>query len=631
MSMKSENSPVILRYLLILLIQATIVTAAKTEPTKLEGDYLISLIGKKIDYPEIKTLLKDRTYKFKKVKDTGIYQSLNMGIDLQFRRNGVLSSVTLYNQDENRQPFTGNLPGNNTFQHILYQGKFEWRPISEFPWKPEYEEIRANYKDVHLVIKCNRDQTIRYLRIEMQAQNYNKMRAPGETAPEWEEQAYPSDHYQGDFFCELIGKSVADPVIKAFLSDKSFNFIYRKYNNSYLSPDHGILIYLKDDSTISTIYLRNDYEYGALYKGLLPGNTTFKSILKTKGFLWFEEGKSRRTLYQNCRVTVNLYDNGQVISVGIDGYIQELQKFLAEEEILSKIVYEGDTWIDLMGRNIDDPKVQRLIKNPEYKFKQLRMGAWGSETKGITLYATKKNYIGSITLYNAYSGHVPYTGLLPGGLTFANIFNHDQIQFQQSGNSHKARYKDYGLLVWSDDGKVPAYLTIESDYPKTYAKNFDGQLTGENIYDEQIIAENTNSGSSVKEIHKVTDALIAQFRSDGWNYINKHSVRQVGGGDYYSTKCDWMMLSGSRYHFIIIYTSEGVKNSKIFLKAYTGETLHLTPTLSYNLGDFTVEGVTGATVNQGNVTIDVTLFFSDQHQSKQVYKDLDVLIFRMGK
>ncbi|HNQ69281.1 MAG TPA: hypothetical protein PKN32_12945 [Bacteroidales bacterium] len=595
----------------------------------LEGDYLIDLIGKNIKDPEIKAILKNRDYQFKDKNKTNIYSSIERGISLQFSKSsGTLVNITLAHDHYSMDEFNDKLPGGYNWNNILDAKEMEWR-------KSTYgTPMIGRYKDVELVLTYKSENNFGELKIEMI--EYNPIvRGEGEKAPDHKIKKYPSEVYQGDFFCEIIGKNVTDSDVAAFLTNRDLNIKvedYPKNNREYVSYDFGFRIYSNND-VVYKVKLTNNYYKSDLYRGLLPSDVSFDNVFKSEKIVWLLIDEKYQTIYKNCRMEVEMAKNGTgASSMLIDKEVGKIERYFEGGFKFP----DGDEWIDLFARHSSDKKVQKLFNNKANGFVYDEYNkSWTSKDKGVRIYMTNSGYIGSIYLFNVDKSIIPYKGTLPGGTNFSNVLSSGKISYKPNGNSYEAIFDNYKLAMWSSDGKTIDYFSVDKVNIEAVAKNSDGTWSKTRM----IPATNTDSYSSTNNetykpevsIDDLSTIYVTEFVKGGATFVKKHSVRQVGGGGYYTTRFDFNMLTGSKYVFCVIYTHEGVSKLDMQLSTANGYSLNINPDLSKREEPFAIKSFLVETLNTEIVTCEATLFFSDDYKIDRDWKDIDILVFRKEK
>lgn len=601
--------------LLILLTNSVI------SQTVLEGDYLISLIGKNKSYPEIKTILKNKDYKFTDKNKTGIYTSIDMGISLQFDDEGTLVVITLAHEHYSMQRFYGKLPGGYKFSNILNAKEFEWRKSTIGT------PMLSHYKDVELKMVFKSEGVISELQISM-LEDSPFIRKEGEGVPDNTIREYPSIKYQGDYFCEILGKKVTDTDVQEFLNSQELNIRVEEYinnNKEYVSSDYGFRIYT-NNGIIYKVVLYNNYYKTELYKGLLPGDLSFDEIFESEKITWINTEEKYQTIYNDCRLELVMAKNSNELqSLVIDKDDNNLKRFFEGDISLP----DGDNWIDLFFCTTYDRKFINIIGNTKNGFEYDKYNnSYVSKKKGVRIYIGGNYQIGSIYLFNNYENTEPYTGKLPGGCSFTDILSSGKISFKKNGNNYEAIFDNYKIVIWGPDDKTIGYCSIER-YDKNAITNIeDGTLSTTN-YDNEVDTYTSTSYSDDISIDYASQQYIDGFIKKGSTFVKKHSIRQVGGGEYYTTRVDFSMYTGSIYAIIVIYTKEGVRKLETELNGNDVEKLDLTPDLNQSTDDFLIKSFFTKTTMDFNATFEATIYFSDDYTNiDRKYKDMDILILR---
>ena len=476
--------------LLLIIITFLVCYAGKKQVEQYSFDEFTELIGLKKGDPHLKSVVKNKNYKFKYNKKDRIYTSKKRGIKIQLNWYKDVEKIEFSFQSFGEK-YTGNLPYSCIWENVI--DSLDWYKESKTKYHTGYK------KDYMIFLNVTGDR------------NHNQPVAlsVGKTEINWIDKPPMQDcqcddtpieeltgDFEGDKILDYVGRHKTDPILVALIENSPLEFKEDKYGD-YRSKGNILTIKFSKNHYVSDIYIRKGFNRK------VPGNITMKNILSCRNWDYGRHYNTVYVKYRNYLISIPKKSNNEIKSISIKPTDVNREKEGANIVIVEykydKVNLEGDVLLQLLGLPVNCKFVQHILK--KYSFTKEADTYYNSKSLGIAIFV-KKGIITEISAHNSDGEY--FKGALPYSLTFESFSESSDLEFKKIKYGFEA-FKDwFRYYAASDDGEPAEFIAISKVYTpvksgkisssldkKEYKSTMvEGELLlkliGESIYDDFI-------------------------------------------------------------------------------------------------------------------------------------------------
>ncbi len=477
---------------IIFLIAFSVISiSAKENIEQYTFDELVELLNKNQKDSVVKSVLKNRNYKFKYDKKNRFWTSEKKGV-----RIGVNSSKRVIKVEFSFRSFgekySGDLPKESNEKTLMEN--FDWYKDSKTKYHTKYEN---NLLFTLNVMYGNDNNTLlKHLTVEKSYEEWVNRPPMQNFAVDDRNPADIEGDFEGDKILDYIGRHINDPVLDDLLKYSPLEFTQNR-SGTYTNKKRNVYIFFSKEMFVNEIRIDKGFE------NLVPGNIKFENLLSNKNWDYPNTYNSYDIKYKNYLFSIKKFPNNAIRWLKITP--TEFTKKKGEAIVLvskfESIKLEGDVFLQLLGLSIKSKFVEYLLE--KYNFTKNGETYYKSESLGVSIFVRRKSKaIKEISANNSDGAY--FKGTLPYNLTFDSFLDGSDLEFRKTDYAYEAFKDGFKTYVASDDGKNVEFIAFSDNYnplasdrishsidEKEYKnKKIEGDLLlnliGESVYDNFV-------------------------------------------------------------------------------------------------------------------------------------------------
>ena len=534
---------IIFLFIIVILVGS----AGKKHVSYYTFDQFVDLIGLKKGDPHLKSVVKNKNYKFKYNKNFKFWQSKTKGVRITMNSYDNVSKVE-FSVRSFGEKYRGDLPNSCTFDNIL--DSFDWYRSSKVKW---YTGYKKNYLITVHVTEGYNGNFISHL--EVKRTNLKWVERPpmqdclcDDTPPE-----ELTGEFEGDKILDYVGRFKTDPRLVSLIENSPLAFA-EKENGNYYSKDKNVIIKFSEDMFVNGILILKGF------KRTVPGNITLENVLSCKNWKYSKGYNHSEVEYKGYFLSIYISDNNEIRKLVITPNADnaEKNKILFAKQKFKSTRLEGDKLLTIIGKSLSDDYVNYIIdeyefvKGTAHGFEQVN-DQYDSKSLGLSLLTNKKtNLIERILISN--TAESKFTGKLPYDIKMDSFLSNTNVKFKKISDIYGAKRNGYLFIASTSNGVKADNLMFQKIEETKKSNN---------------VASSSNSSRYEKpdySISKIISVTSDKLKAKGWNYVKqKVSYTPVKGYDQYSLDLEFNTFPNNLYVVTVVYTDNIVEYCNTFI------------------------------------------------------------------
>ncbi len=551
-------------------------------------DEFVELIGLKKGDSHLKSVVKNKNYKFKYTKKNRSWKSKKKGVKIEHDENNIVDKIILSGSSYGEK-YTGDLPNSCTSENIL--DSFDWYRSKKLKYYTCYK------KDYLITLLANE----RYNGTKIYGFEIKKMDIDWVEKPALRDcncDDTPPDELTGDFkgdkILDYVGRHESNPIVKSLLVDSSLNF-ENKGNGDYVSKNRSVIIKFSDDYNVKSITIKKGFNR------LVPGNIEYKNLLSCRNWEYTRGYNYSEVNYKGYLLSIYRSMNNDIEKLVITpaAYNAKKDKQLIAKQKYKDTKVEGDLLMNLIGESIYDDFVDYLFD--EYNFAKDK-NQFESKALGLTLITdSKTNRIDKVLMVNTQEQQ--FEGKLPYNLKFDSFFTSSNLNFMKIDDYYAATKDNYLFIASTSDGNEADYCMIQkAPQSKTVAKK----------------KETYSKKTTPQKIEHLIRELASSLSVEGWYLVTKKLDNSIKGVNNYYSSVEFGSWSNNLYVIQIIYQRKSVSVKKLKVNDVV-----INMESKDTMEGYQVELYPVNSSNDGKVKVSANLSFKDAEET-----DYAIVVYR---